>query len=118
MDYPRKFKFRLDRLRWLSSKTAFVTTIGIDDGGDVIQYLVHWGWPLSGQKCRINGKTGEIIEFAKQDAFGIKIYQATTEQSLEMDFGSTIKERLKNIKDHVCSLTDDATPPTDQDDLL
>lgn len=113
----RKLKFRLDRLRWLSDKTAFITVAAVDDDGNVTQYLIHWNWPLSGQKCRIDANTGEIIEFSKQDPFGIKIYQTTDEQSLEPDFSLAIKERLKYLKDHVDGLHKDASSskPLDQE---
>ena len=118
-DSTIKYQFRIDRLRWLSSKTTFVTVADVDADGNASQYLIHWNWPLSGQKCRIDAKTGAIIEFSKQDSFGIKIHQATTEQGLEYDFGSMIKERLKQLKEHVDGLNDDAahTKPFAQDAL-
>ena len=100
----RRFKFRIGRLRWLVERTSFVTIDGVDDDGKVTRYLVHWNWPLSGQKCRVNADSGEIVEFSEQDAHGIRIHQTTTKNSLEADFSDALSNRLKYLKEHVDGL--------------
>lgn len=112
MDRRLKFKFRLDRIRWLADRTAFITPTA-DDNGRVTQYLVHWNWPLSGQKCRIDAATGEIIEYSEQDHHGIKIHQTTGKHSLEAEFGDSLSYRLKYLKDHVDGLHKENTTSED-----
>ena len=106
----RKLTFRIDRLRWLADRTTFVTT-DTDHTGKVSHYLIHWNWPLLGQKCRIDANTGEIIEFSKQDLHGIKIHQTTHQHSLENEFSSSVTDRLKHIKNHVEGLNKDTLQP-------
>ena len=97
----RRLKSRIDRLQWLLGKTSFVTVDGVCDNGQVARYLVHWNWPLSGQKCRINANSGEIIEFSKQNTRGIKIHQTTHRHSLENEFYETLASRLQALKEHI-----------------
>ena len=114
----RKLTFRIDRLRWLANRTTFITTDS-DCSGRVSYYLIHWNWPLLGQKCRVDANTGEIIEFSKQDLHGIKIHQTTHQHSLENEFSSSVTERLKHLKNHVDSMSEDTSTskPLAQDAL-
>lgn len=110
----KRLNFRIDRLRWLADRTTYITVDRVDNDGKVIQYLVHWNWPLSGQKCRVNANTGEIVEYSEQDPYGIKIHQNTGEHSLENDFGDSLSNRLSYLKDHVEGLHKEnpASPPS------
>ena len=104
----QKLLFRLDRLRWLVDQTNFVTIDSIDDNGKIANYPVHWSWPLSGQKCRVDAKTGQITEYLEQSPYGIKVYQVTSEHSLENQFGDILGQRLKHLREHVNTLKIDS----------
>ena len=114
----KRLNFRIDRLRWLANRTTCVTT-ETDCSGRLSHYLIHWSWPLWGQKCRVDANTGEIIEFSKQYPHGIKIHQTTHQHSLENEFYYSVNDRLKHLKNCIDGMSEDTSTiePLAQDAL-